>query len=267
MKGNGGVQPHLFDGIPIIPMLNNEQMMGDAEKALKLIDAYDAVLSSTGSEIEQLRMAYMFVKGSGMDVGAELVRDLEQTGIFPLSEDGEVGFVNKQINDTVVKDLLSELRRNIYQFAKSIDMSKDFGGDMRVMGWQVALLNLENNSKITERKFTRALREQYRMLSEYWRAVGYADIDPASLSYTFTRNFPKDNFAEAQTLEIIANHISKRTAFGMMSFIDDPEMELTRLEEERELSPFRMDDANTGFSGEQQADTPDDGAAGERSGP
>ena len=265
-KGVDGVQPHLFDRIPIIPMKNNEQMLGDAEKVLNLIDAYDAITSSTASEIEQLRLAYMYVKGAGEYVDEDFVKRLEQTGIFGLSEDGEVGFVNKQVNAEVVKQLLEELRKNIYQFAKSIDMSNNFGGDMRVIGWQVALLNLENASKITERKFTRALREQYRMLTEYWRKVGFVDINYLDLQFRFTRNFPKDIYSEAQTLEILSNQVSMKTALGLMSFVDDPEDEIARMEMEREENPFRGANGNAGFGAERETDRSDDGAPGDDSG-
>jgi SPP1 family phage portal protein len=116
-------------------------------------------------------------------------------------------------------------------------MSKDFGGDMRVIGWQVTLLNLENSCKITERKFKKALREQYKLLTEYWKTFKGVDIDPDAITYTFTRNFPKDIFSEAETLNLLLTAVSKETAYSQMSFIDDPEAEIAKLEEEG--SPFR----------------------------
>ena len=236
-RGIQGVEPHLFKGVPIIPFPNNQQTIGEGEKVISLIDAYDAIMSSTTSEVEQLRMAYMFVKGMGLSIDYNFVNMLEQTGIFPLEENGEVGFINKQLADAPVHNLLKEIRRNIYQFAKSIDMSKDFGGEMRVIGWQVALLNLENSSKITERKFTRAFRYQYDLLTEYWRRVKGFDIDPLSIEFIFTRNFPRDLKAEAETLSMLINNVSMKTAFELMSFIDDPEEEMAQIENERD--PYR----------------------------
>lgn len=251
-RAEGGEEPHLFNGVPVIPFPNNREMTAEPEKVTDLMDAYDAIISSTTSEIEQLRMAYMFVKGSGMQVDSELVEQLEQTGIFPLDENGDVGFINKQLADAPVHNLLAEIRRNIYQFAKSIDMSKNFGGDMRVIGWQVALLNLENSSKITERKFTRALRHQYKLITEYWRQFGGADIDPMTLEFTFTRNFPRDIRAEAETLQLLLSTVSTKTAFEQMSFIDDAEAEIERVAEE--TNPFRGDNGDAGPTDEQSPD-------------
>lgn len=253
-KGSGGIQPHLFDGIPIIPFENNKLRKAEPEKVLDLIDAYDAIVSSTTSEIEQLRMAYMFLKGAGLLVDDAFMKSLEQTGIFPLEENGEVGFINKQLADAPVHNLLAEIRKNIYQFSKSIDMSKDFGGEMRVIGWQVALLNLENSSKITERKFTRGLINQYRLLSAFWDF----EVDPYKLEFVFTRNFPRDIKAEAETLQLLLNSVSTETAFSLMSFIDDAEIEKRKIEEEQ--GPYRGIDGDSGLENEQPESIPESGS-------
>lgn len=236
-KGFEGIQPHLFNGVPIIPFANNGLRTAEPEKVLSLIDAYDLIMSATTSEIEQFRLAYMYMKDSGLTVDNAFVQSLEQTGIFPLSDGGEVGFINKEMAIEGVKVILDEIRKNIYQFSKSVDMSKDFGGDMRVIGWQVTLLNMENSAKITERKFKKALRQQYILLTDYWSEFQNVDIDPYIMEFTFTRNFPRDIFAEAETLNLLLAAVSKETAYAQMSFIDDPEAEIAKMEEEG--SPFR----------------------------
>jgi SPP1 family phage portal protein len=238
-KGVGGIQEHLFNGVPIIPFVNNGIKYAEPEKALSLIDAYDLILSATTSEIEQFRLAYMYVKGAGLEIDNSFVKGLEQTGLFPLDSDGEIGFINKQLAIEGVKVILDEIRKNIYQFSKSIDLSKDFGGDIRVIGWQVALLNMESSSIITERKFRMSLRKQYQLLTDYWREFQQVDIDPYAIDFTFTRNFPRDIQAEAETLNLLLTAVSKETAYSQMSFIDDPEAEIAKME--AEPSPFRDD--------------------------
>jgi len=237
MTTGSGSQPHMFNGVPIIPFPNNGLTTAEPEKVLSLIDAYDLIMSATTSEIEQFRMAYMYAKGAGLVIDDEFMKRVEQTGTFGLESDGEIGFINKELAIEGVKIILDEIRKNIYQFSKSIDMSKNFGGDMRVIGWQVTLLNLENSCKITERKFKKALREQYRMLTEYWTTYKGVVIDPTAIEFTFTRNFPKDIHAEAETLNLLLTAVSKETAYSQMSFIDDPESEIAKMEDETD--PFR----------------------------
>ena len=234
-KGNGGMQPHLFNGVPVVEFRNNEEGQAEAEKVVDLIDAYDTVLSATVSEIEQLRLAYLKYRG-GEDVDNELIKLLEQTGIFPLGPEGDAAFITKDIQIDPVKVILDEIRKNIYQFSKSIDLSKDFGGDLRVIGWQVSLLNLENSCKVTERKFKKALREQYRLVTEKWREWGMADVDYLGLQFTFTRNFPKDLASEAKILLDLLGAVSRKTAYAQMSFIDDVDAEIEAFEAEREAN-------------------------------
>jgi len=218
--------PHSFNGVPIIDFKNNEEGLGEAEKVLDLIDAYDTIISATVSEVEQFRLAYMLVKGIGGTIDDAMLRRFEQTGIIPTDKDGSAQFITKDMAVEGVKIILDELRTNIYQFGKSIDLSKDYGGDLRVIGWQVALLNLENSCKVTERKFKKALREQYRMVTDKWREWRTADIDYLDLDFVFTRNFPKDLMSEAKTLGELLGRVSRETAYRLVSFIDDPQTEV-----------------------------------------
>jgi SPP1 family phage portal protein len=238
----GGRQKHLFSGIPVIPLLNNEESQAEAEKAISLIDAYDTILSDTTSEIEQLRLAYLWVKNMGSNITDKFLERVEQTGVFPLQENGEVGFAQKVLDDAVIQNTLAEIRQNIYQFSKSIDLTKDMGGDMRVIGWQVNLLNLENSCKVTERKFIKGLREQYRMLTEFWRRFkNGVEIEYLDLEFVFNRNFPKNIADEAKTLIDLLSSVSRKTAYGLMSFIDDADKEVAAWEEEKEKNSPLVD--------------------------
>ncbi|MFB8733883.1 phage portal protein [Bacillus sp. SL00103] len=74
------VKKHLFDHCPLFGLPNNDEFMGDAEKVLSLIDAYDRTLSDASNEIEQLRLAYLIFKG--MEPMMRLLRILKNTEYF-----------------------------------------------------------------------------------------------------------------------------------------------------------------------------------------
>ena len=250
-RSKTGVQPHLFNGVPIIKFRNNEEGQGEAEKVLSLIDAYDTIVSATVSEIEQFRLAYLALKDAGGTVTDDFMRRLEQTGVFPLGPNGDAKFITKDAAVESVKIVLDELRINIYQFARSIDLSKDYGGDLRVIGWQVALLNLENSCKVTERKFKQSLLDEYQLISQKWAEWG-VQIDPLDLEFTFTRNFPKDLGSEAKILLDLLGTVSRKTAYSLMSFIGDPEAEAEAYDEERTAN---ADMFGLGLMNESEDDT------------
>jgi len=256
-----GVQTHLFSDLPVIEFKNNEDSLAEAFKVLELIDAYDNILSDTTSEIEQLRMAYMFARGLGMRLTSELEEFLKQTGVWPLPAEGEVGFIGKDLGGAApfVQQVLNEIRRNIYSFSKSMDLSNDMGGDMRVIGWQIALLRLEMSSQVTERKFKRSYMRQYEILGEFWQRNGGIAINPLSLRFIFTRKFPKDIEQEIDTLVKAMEVLPTEEAYGLMSFIEDPEEMAEKYREERpEMSGFMraMENAESGMGRPGQVGSP-----------
>src|SRR5690606_18610028 len=81
-------RPHVFGITPIVKISNNDEEMGDIERVLSLIDAYDRTMSDVNSEIEQFRMAYMYFKG--VKVTKEALDAARQTGGFDVGENGEI---------------------------------------------------------------------------------------------------------------------------------------------------------------------------------
>ena len=230
-----GVQPHLFAGVPIIEFKNNEEGLAEPKKVTELIDAYDNIISDSTSEVEQLRMAYMWARGAGMKLDANFEAQLQQTGIWPLPQDGEIGFAGKNLGGAAgfVTSMLDEIRNNIYSFSKSIDLSHDRGGGMRVIGWQIAMLRLEMSAQVTERKFKRSYLRQYQLLSQYWQTFESINIDPLKLKFIFTRRFPKDIDQEVDTLIKAIEVMPLEDAYGMMSFIESPAELAERFREEK----------------------------------
>ena len=230
-----GRQPHFFDGVPVIAFPNNEEKLSEVAKVLELIDAYDSIISDATSEVEQLRMAYMWIRGAGMRLSQEFQDQMEQTGVMALPEGGEIGFAAKNLGGAseFVQAVLSEIRRNIYSFAKSMDLSNDKGGDMRVIGWQISLLRLEMSAQVTERKFKKGYNQQYKLLTDFWKNKKGTVIDPMALRYVFTRKFPKDIDQEIDTLVKGMDVLPLEKLYSLMTFIDDPAELAKRFKEER----------------------------------
>lgn len=246
-----GRQPHLFEGVPVIEFMNNKEGKGEAEKVLELIDGYDNIMSDAVNEVEQLRMAYMWAKGAGMHLDAEFEKRLEQTGVWPLPETGSIGFAEKGFAaGEFVISLMDEIRRNIYSFAKSIDLSQDRGGNMRVIGWQIALLRLEMSAQVTERKFKRSYVSQYNLLSRFWGRYQGIQIDSYALKFKFTRKFPKDIDQEIDTLVKAMDVLPPEDAYALMSWIDNPKEMAEKWEK---VKPGILKSLSNSFGDEENA--------------
>ena len=231
-------QLHLFDGVPVLDFRNNDERMGDCEKTLTLMDAYDRTESDANSEIEQLRLAYLYLKGAGMNVDGEWLKTIKQTGVIPLDQDGDVGFITKSLDDDIIEHHLDRLEQNIMRFAKSVDFNSDaFGGQMPIIAFQIKIAGLEHKSKITERIFRAELMRQWEMMTGYWAKAQTITIDPTALSFYFTREIPMNLSEEVTRIAQGRGHVSLETLYKITSFIDDPAAEAERLAAEESIIP------------------------------
>jgi SPP1 family phage portal protein len=230
-----GTKAHLFEYNPLFGLPNNEELKGDAEKVLSLIDAYDRTISDASNEIEQYRLAYLVLRGAGAD--EETMQQLKATGIFQLFDEKEdVNYLTKDINDTMIENHLNRLEDNIMRFAKSVNFSDEsFGGNISGVAMRFKLLSLENKCITMERKMIAALRYQFKVLFSAWyKRHGLKKEDYLKVWYTFKRNLPANILEEAQTSAALKGFVSEETRLSILSFVDDVKFEIEQMKKEAE---------------------------------
>ncbi|WP_084245218.1 phage portal protein [Planomicrobium okeanokoites] len=227
------IQPHMYEYNPLYGIANNKELKADAEKVLSLIDAYDRTLSDASNEIEQYRLAYLILKGMGAD--DDTLDNLKKTGMFELfGENDDIKYLTKDINDQMIENHLDRLEENILKFAKSVNFSDEsFGGNITGVAMRFKLLALENKCITMERKFTSALRYQFKVVFSAWfKRKGFAQEDYLKVYYGFKRNLPANLLDEATTSSALRGNVSERTRLAQLSFVDDVEYELREMEED-----------------------------------
>jgi len=228
-------KPHMFERVPLIEFPNNDERLGDAEKVLSLIDAYDRTMSDVNSEIEQFRLAYMVFYG--VEIDQDTIERAKQTGAFGLPNyDGNerAEFLTKNMNDVMIENHLNRLEENIMRFSKSVNFSDDnFAGQASGVSLKFKMLGLESKCIISERKMISALRQQFKVIGSAWEKKGI-NIDFSNFIFQFKRNFPLDIQTEATSTALLRGHVSEQTRLGMLSFVDDVEYELELMRQERE---------------------------------
>lgn len=250
-----GTQIHFADYCPLFGLPNNEELMGDAEKVYKLIDAYDRTISDASNEIEQYRLAYLILKGLGAD--EETLNNLKRTGIFELfDEKDDVSYLTKDINDSLIENHLDRLEENILRFAKSVNFSDEsFGTSITGVAMRFKIMALENKCITMERKMTAALRYQYKVLCSVWAKKGICTTeDYLKVWFSFKRNLPSNLLDEAQTTSQLRGQVSEKTRLSLLSFVDDVDYEIEEMEKEKEAYSINLDkvdlnDSNNSNSG------------------
>lgn len=226
---------HMFKYCPLFGPPNNEEMKGDAEKVLNLIDAYDRTLSDANNEIEQYRLAYLILKGVGAD--EETMKEMQRSGVFQLMDEKEdLKYLTKEVNNQMIEDHLNRLEENIMRFAKSVNFSDEkFAGTASGVALKFKMLGLENKSIVMERKMSSALRYQFKVLCSAWTVrKGIKQEDYLDIWFGFKRNLPMNILEEAEASLKLKGIVSEETRLSLLSFIDDMQYELQKMEEEKE---------------------------------
>ena len=107
--------------VPIIELRNNPERLGNPEMIISLADAFDTSMSDLSSEIAQLRLSYLLIKGMGTDAKG-VKEQLQQAGIIVIDDaNADARFVDRNMNVQAVQQLQSELRVLIFEGASSYD--------------------------------------------------------------------------------------------------------------------------------------------------
>ena len=231
---------NLFGYCAIQGIPNNSEMMGDAEKVLELMDAYDRTLSDNSNDIEAFANAYMAFENVNMD--EEEIRRGQKTGAFQYYNNGNGGkgihFITKDINDAFVEHHLNRLEDNIYRFSKTPNLDDDsFAGQASGIALKFKLTGLETKCGMFQAKMQSAGVYMFKLLASSWAKKTIA-VDPLQCYITFPRNFPVDTLSEASTVQAMINSgMPKRVAFQQYSSVDDVEEVMQLIEEEKEEIP------------------------------
>lgn len=228
---------HGFDYCPLQGITNNKECIGDAEKVLALIDAYDKGLSDNLNEMEAFAHAYLIFEGLRIDNNT--IKEGQKTGsfVFPASgtQQGKAYYLTKNINDAFTEHNLERVEDNIYRFSRTPNLKDATFGTASGVSLKFKLHGLETKCGQFQAQVMNALQYMWKLLASVWAKKGI-NIDPLQCTANFNRNFPLDSLTNAQTAQaLIGAGLPKREAWSIaIPEIDDIDYVMELLEEERE---------------------------------
>ena len=225
-------EDHYFDQVPIIEFLNNDEGIGDFERVISLIDAYDKANSDTANDFEEFTDAFLYLVNL-FGTTDEDIEKLKNDKVLLLDEDGQAGWLTKNINDTAIENYKDRLNGDIMRFAKVPDVSdNNFSGNVSGEAMKYKLLALDQVIATKQRKFKRALQKRIELICVYLAIKG-KQYDYRELDINFTYNKP-ENEKEAVEMAIqMLGITSLSTALSRVPGVDDVELELAKIETEK----------------------------------
>lgn len=236
-----GREPHYYGEVPVVVYTNNEEMRGDFEQVIELVDAYDKSQSDSANDFEYFTDAYLVMQGySGLESSddpkdqAEAYSTLRQNRLIFMDKEGKAYFLTKEINDAATENFKNRLNADIHKFGMVPDLSdKEFAGDLSGIAIRFKILPLEQKVMIKENKFRTALAKRREMITQMINIKQGAAYDYREIAEDFTRNLPQNVKEDTETILMLDGVVSKRTLLELLPQVDDVDQELDRLAEEQ----------------------------------
>ena len=231
-------QDNFFIDLPICTYENNRQRIGDFEKVLSLIDAYDFANSDTANDFEYFTNALLVISGVTMDEKDEQGRPLnfkDNRVLNFIDNDGKAEYLIKNINDTALENHKNRINLDIHKFSNVIDISdKNFGNNLSGIAMKYKLLGMENIASIKESKFRKGLMKRIELLTHFLNLSINSDYTYTEITPVFTRNIPSNYVETVEMIKQLYGMISDKTLLSQLPFIEDVQAELDAIQKQKE---------------------------------
>lgn len=237
---------HLFNSLPIVPFINNEQMNSNCYSSIDSMNAFDDMHSDILSEIRASRLAYMKIWGelntniSHTNSDGEVVTTaiqpsewLKQFGTMLFGVDdqgnkyGDASFLEKKMDDAAIEHNLDRLRQHIYEESKSIDLKQLTDTvNARVFAIKASLMRFDIDASSTETYIRKSLISILTLINQYYSILKVASFDPLiDINISIARNFPVDIDSSATALQKMMAVLPVRKAYSLSDLVQSDEVE------------------------------------------
>lgn len=248
------VIPHFFKDVPVAVYTNNNNLQGDYEPVISLIDEYNTLNSDTANDFAYFTDAYLFL--SGAEIDNETALNMKENRIINISDpQARAEWLTKSIQDTALENFKNRVVADIHKFSAIPNLTDEaFAGNLSGVAIKYKLIGLENVAQVKERKFKKGLQRRFEILFNLFytrgiaNSISYLDIKPV-----FKRSLPANVLEETTIARNLHGLVSTETVLAQLSIVENPAEEAEKLQAEKDANNPFLNDAYT----TQTVDNPD----------
>ena len=230
-----GEEQHFYHQVPVTIFSLNPEEKSIFDKVMSLQDAYNTLLSSEVDDFEAFCDAYLVLKN--VTATADDVAEMKEKRVIVLpyaaqGVDPDASFLNKNISDTQIENMLTNIDEQIHKISNSPDFTDEAFGTSSGVAMKYKLLGFENTAGAIAANMTKALQKRLELICEILNLTGgeqmWRDVE-----ITFTRNLPVDLAETANLVNTLKGTVSDRTLLSLLPFVSDIDKELEMVEESK----------------------------------
>lgn len=230
-----GEEQHFYHQVPVTVFSLNPEEKSIFDKIMGLQDAYNTLLSSEVDDFEAFCDAYLVLKN--VTATADDVAEMKEKRVIVLpyaaqGVDPDASFLNKNISDTQIENMLTNIDEQIHKISNSPDFTDEAFGTSSGVAMKYKLLGFENTAGAIAANMTKALQKRLELICEILNLTSgeqmWRDVE-----ITFTRNLPVDLAETANLVNTLKGTVSDRTLLSLLPFVSDIDKELEMVEESK----------------------------------
>ena len=227
-------EPHYFGMVPITVFQLNENRKSIFDQIITLQDAYNELLSAEVDDFQSFADAYLVLKGM-MGTDPEDLADMKRNRALLLDSDADASYLTKNISDTQIENMLSNINDAIHKIANSPDFNDEKLLAQSGIAMRYKLVGFENASSAIEAEMRKALQRRIELICAIANLKGSESVW-RDIKITFTRNLPTNLTETAQVVNSLRGLVSDQTLLSLLPFITDTQAEMDRLAEEKQAN-------------------------------
>lgn len=238
---------HQMSDIPVIVVWNNEEITGDYEPHISLMDAYDKAQSDTANDMEYFSDAYLCIAGAselleGAGATGEENEDLDRASmslrknrILFLDEKGQAEWLVKNINDTAVENYKDRIYNNLFFLCQVPALSDEsFAGNLTGVAIRYKLIGLEELAIMKQNSFEAAQKKLVQLVTDFINRKQNKNYDADTVSRKYERNFVSNTAELVEVARNLEGIVSRETQLEILptDIVPNANMEVQRMRTE-----------------------------------
>lgn len=231
------VYAHGFEEVPFIFFNNNDEGTNDLQDIKELIDAYDKVFSGFLNDLEDIQELIFIITNYGGDAdnALQILQEMKTKKIINVESEGAddksgVSTLAIEIPVAARKEMLDITRKAIFEQGMGIDPDPQNFGNSSGVALQYLYSLLELKTGMMETEFEVSFNRLARAILKFHGKTS------EKLEQTWTRTSVTNDSEMADIAQKSKGVISDETIVRKHPWVDDAELELKRISEQKQAA-------------------------------
>lgn len=226
-----GEEPNFYKQVPITVFSLNDDEAGIFENVMSINDAINSLVSGEIDSWDSFADAYLVLKGVSAD--EESLADMKKHRCLCIDPDADASFLTKNIADTQVVNILTDLTAKIHQMSACPDFTDESFAQSSGIAIKFKLLGFENVAGAIEAKMKQAIQRRIELISSILKLTDTEEIW-RTIKINFNRNLPTDYTEIINLVTALKGLVSDETLLAQIPFVQNVQEELARVKKQNE---------------------------------